>query len=323
MTSLKPDVWPPLPWFRSDHPLQRHDAYHVGIRTGLCGSITTFSSWNAQMIVMMDGTGNQQGPQIVAAFLGYIIGFFCAVSSFIVGTHVSTWLTRRKNPDIADEDDEELGLNTVQSMDHGEDFLRRRQMSPSPPNRNNVVPQVISSENHVCHRWCARFLNGRIPFVLLVVLLVAYGIGGFAYGDPFYRTMFLTSIFSPPGALLRWELSKWNTRLTDQRWRRMYWLPWGTFLANVVGSCVCIALLALETRYFEDAENNVGAISLVTALRAGFAGSLSTVSAMVKEMFELNSKFPHHAKAYHYAILTTMSSIVLSLCLYSPIVRAN
>jgi fluoride ion exporter CrcB/FEX len=104
----------------------------------------------------------------------------------------------------------------------------------------------------------------------------------------------------------------------------MSWLLWGTFAANLIGSCVCMALLAVKTRYFDDPENNIGAISLIAALRSGFAGSLSTVSAMVlKEMFELNSKFPHHAKAYHYATLTTVSSIVLCLCLYSPIVRAN
>jgi fluoride ion exporter CrcB/FEX len=326
VTSLKPDVWPPLPWFRYDHPLQQHDAYHVGIRTGLCGSITTFSSWNAQMIVMMDGTGTQLGSQIVAALFGYVIGFFCAVSSFMVGTHVSTWLTRWKNPEIAHEDDEELRLNTVESIDHGEGSLRRRHVStlgPTPPQRIIVFPQFLSSENQFCHRWRALFCSGRIPFVILVVLLATYAIGGLANDDTFYRTMFFTSIFTPPGALLRWELYKWNSRISSQRSRRMKWLPWGTFVANVLGSCVCILLLALQIRYFDDSVNNIWAISLLTALRAGFAGSLSTVSTMVKEMYELNSKFPYHAKAYHYATLTVVSSIVLGLCLYSPIVRSH
>jgi fluoride ion exporter CrcB/FEX len=313
ITSPKPGVWPSLPWFRFDHPLQQHDAYHVGIRTGLCGSIITFSSWNSQMVVMMDGTDTQLGPQIVAALFGYVIGFFCAVSSFMVGTHLSTWLTRMRNPDIAREDDEELRLNTVESINHEEESLRRRHMTttgPTPPQRIIVFPQFMSSENRLCHRWRALLYSGRMPFVILVFLLTAYAIGGFAKNDMFCRTMFFTSIFIPPGALLRSELYKWNSRISNQRSRRMNWLPWGTFTANILGSCVSLLLLALQTRVFDDAVNNICAISLITALCTGFAESLSTVSTMVKEMFELNSKFPYHAKAYHYATLTVVSSII-------------
>jgi fluoride ion exporter CrcB/FEX len=325
VTSIKPGVWPPLPWLRHDHPLQQHDAYHVGIRTGLCGSITTFSSWNAQMIVMMDGTGTQLGSQIVPALFGYAIGFCCSVSSFLLGTHVSIWLNRLKNPEIAHEDDEELRLNTVESINHEEDSLRRRHMSamePTPPQRIVVFPQFLSSENRFCRHFRAFFCSGRMPFVILIVLLATYAIGGFAKDDTFLQTMFFSSIFTPPGALLRWELYKWNTRISSQRSRRMNWLPWGTFVANTLGACLSILLVALQIRYNDDAVNNIWAVSLLTALRTGFCGSLSTVSTMVKEMFELNSKFPYHAKAYHYATLTVVSSMVLGLCLYSPIVRS-
>ena len=33
--------WPPIPWLRSDHPLQNHDSLHVAMKTGMCGSLTT------------------------------------------------------------------------------------------------------------------------------------------------------------------------------------------------------------------------------------------------------------------------------------------
>lgn len=331
VTSLKPDVWPPLPWLGQDNPLQRFDAYHVGIRTGLCGTITTFSSWNSQMIVMMDGTLTELGPQVVTALFGYLIGFFCALASFLVGTHVSAWLTRWRNPDIAEEDDEELRLNTARSIDHGDDYehhqssatetVRSRHLSStrfsSPQGRIIIFPLFLISRFSCCFR---RFCNGRAPFVLLAILLTGYGVAGFSYDNSFYRTLFWTSVFTPPGALLRWELTKWGARVSDQRWRRLNWFPLGTFVANVLGSCVCIVLLAIEARYFLD---NAQEVAFLTALRVGFTGSLSTVSTMVKEMCELQSKFPYHAKAYHYASLTVVTCIGLCLLLYSPIVRSK
>jgi fluoride ion exporter CrcB/FEX len=42
-----------IPWFHKNHALQKDDVFHVMISTGLCGSLTTFASWNTQMIVMM------------------------------------------------------------------------------------------------------------------------------------------------------------------------------------------------------------------------------------------------------------------------------
>ena len=35
-----------------DHPLQKANAFHVGIRTGFCGSLTTFASWCAALCTM-------------------------------------------------------------------------------------------------------------------------------------------------------------------------------------------------------------------------------------------------------------------------------
>lgn len=45
-----------IPWLRKDHPLQKDDVYHVMISTGFCGSLTTFASWNSQMVAMMVGS---------------------------------------------------------------------------------------------------------------------------------------------------------------------------------------------------------------------------------------------------------------------------
>ena len=327
MTSLQPDLWPPLPWFRSDHPLQQHDAYHVAIRTGLCGCITTFASWNAQMVVMMDGTATQLGSQVVSALFGYVVGFFCAIASFLVGTHVSTWLTRWRNPDIAHEDDEVARFNSVARMEHDGEYSHDQShdatsLSRIPPASVIVMPTLFGAHRSWRGSLCCK--GHLLPFVLVTCLLLAYGVAGFVMGNPLYRTLFYSSLFTPPGALLRWEMSKWNTRFAENQWRRFRWLPIGTFVANISASVVSILLLAIETRYlFDDEKKGLRAISIITALRTGFAGSLSTVSTMVKEMFELNAEFPRHAKAYHYALLTVSVAVVLSMSVYSPIVRSG
>jgi fluoride ion exporter CrcB/FEX len=49
----------PLPWLPKDHPLQLHRALHTGLGVGFCGCLTTFSSWNTQMVTMMVRTNRQ------------------------------------------------------------------------------------------------------------------------------------------------------------------------------------------------------------------------------------------------------------------------
>ena len=44
-----------IPWFRKDNPIQRDDMLHSAFTFGFCGSLTTFASWNSQMVVMMVG----------------------------------------------------------------------------------------------------------------------------------------------------------------------------------------------------------------------------------------------------------------------------
>ena len=34
----------PLVWFRPDHPLQQHDAFHTALKVGFCGCLTTCKS---------------------------------------------------------------------------------------------------------------------------------------------------------------------------------------------------------------------------------------------------------------------------------------
>ena len=94
----------PIAWLGPNHFFQRWDVIHLAIRTGFCGSLTTLSSWNADMVVMMYGAG-QTHSQVARAIIGYIIGMETALGSFAFGSKVAIWIHRYVNPDLAKEAD--------------------------------------------------------------------------------------------------------------------------------------------------------------------------------------------------------------------------
>mmetsp|Transcript_30388 Transcript_30388/g.45858 ORF Transcript_30388/g.45858 Transcript_30388/m.45858 type:complete len:110 (-) Transcript_30388:984-1313(-) len=79
MTTLSSD-WPAVPWLKSTHPVQGMTHVHVSLKTGL--SLTKKTSWNSQMVVMMNGSGTELGSQVVRALFGYMIGLHCDVEGF-------------------------------------------------------------------------------------------------------------------------------------------------------------------------------------------------------------------------------------------------
>jgi fluoride ion exporter CrcB/FEX len=53
ITPLDPEIGLQFPWYVIDHPLQQDDVLHAAFSVGFCGSLTTFASWNSQMVVML------------------------------------------------------------------------------------------------------------------------------------------------------------------------------------------------------------------------------------------------------------------------------
>jgi fluoride ion exporter CrcB/FEX len=108
---------------------QQWTVTHVGMRTGFCGALTTFASWNTQMVVMIcGGSATEIGSsQWVSAFWGYLVGLFVALESFVLGKSVAFALSRRFNPQEAKEadlimDKREMGVMVDRELP---DFERR------------------------------------------------------------------------------------------------------------------------------------------------------------------------------------------------------
>jgi fluoride ion exporter CrcB/FEX len=321
----------PLPWFRVDHHLQRHTALHVGFKLGFCGCLTsctliiigvrwcwvchllllkvTFhvfeyiyiyihhavSSWNTQMVVMMDGTNTDFGPQVATALFGYLIGGTTAVSSFIFGRHVFEWLRSQHTPSEA----------------------------PSVENGNTAESEIQSLQAD-CSADGQRYRCGMNLVWTKYSLIVAVAglFGAFAFGDAvegilFYRQMWMAMVLSPFGAILRWRLSELNTR--ELRWTGVEWFLWGTFLANIVAVVISILTEALVSQVDADDESFDWVKPAMGAVAVGFAGSLSTVSTMVAEMFFRDTP----GQAHIYWLSTILCSMLISLAIYCPIVRAS
>eukprot|EP00878_Enallax_costatus_P033913 GHUV01037496.1.p1 GENE.GHUV01037496.1~~GHUV01037496.1.p1 ORF type:complete len:488 (+),score=100.34 GHUV01037496.1:242-1705(+) len=91
----------PLAMAPVNSPLQAHLPFQVGLRTGLCGSLTTFASWNLQMVIMLVGGRPIQtvdGPQWVDGIAGLIVGTLCAMAALVAGQHMALMLYHKLNP---------------------------------------------------------------------------------------------------------------------------------------------------------------------------------------------------------------------------------
>jgi fluoride ion exporter CrcB/FEX len=278
--------WPVLPWLKHDHPLQYEDGLHLGLRTALCGTITTFSSWNAQMVLMMDGTGTYLGSQVVAALFGYVLGMQVSISCFRAGRTLAAWCHLKVNPHIFEVD--------VLPIDYAESEDSEHQLS----GRLRLNSRVISS------------------FIALA-LFVLYILGDFYWGIKYYRQLWISCLLGPFGTLLRWKLSTLNGKLRLDNWK---WFPIGTFSSNFIGSIVSSSINAIFTASLVNGYSLTH--DILAGMVLGFAGCLSTVSSMVKEVTEITEKNPHFdKKAFVYSYGTLVSCSLIGLLVYCPIVR--
>jgi CrcB protein len=94
-----------IAWVGPFHSFQTMTVLHTAFKTGFCGSLTTFSSWNAEMVVMLFHTDTTRTSQVFSALLGYIIGMETALGSFVCGKSVARRLHRMVNPILAAEAD--------------------------------------------------------------------------------------------------------------------------------------------------------------------------------------------------------------------------
>jgi fluoride ion exporter CrcB/FEX len=126
-----------------------------------------------------------------------------------------------------------------------------------------------------------------------------------------FQTFSFSVLFAQFGTLLRWTLSRYNGSITAERWK---WLPIGTFAANMLA---CILSSGLAAANLIIPPSFPLAHVFISALKSGFAGSLSTVSTFVVESAALLQSLPQHALGYYYSVGTIVSAALLGIICYA------
>jgi fluoride ion exporter CrcB/FEX len=238
------------------------------------------------MVEMMDGTDTIYHPQVGAAIFGYVIGVACAICCYISGIHA---------------------------------FQCLKQFYPSPQPFVESVGRIDSYEQEqekIITSTASLKIWGCALLLVCTGLVSTFIFMDIIDGSLMYRELWLSSLMSPFGALLRWLLSTLNTRPTCGK--KIRWFPWGTFIANFAASMICIFGTAMKTYVVDPQElSSVWVLPVLVALVSGFAGSLSTTSALVHEITNMDTLY----KSYSYAVATIICSMLVSLLIYIPIAR--
>lgn len=340
---------PPLPWLSTSHPLQNHVVIHASLRTAFCGSLTTFASWNTQMVIMMVGAGNSRNThthtQIVSAILGYILGLLSSIASFLFGRYTAIWLhynIHKNNTNTTNSiNDFENTIHNRMEQEHSFDSITstndnnydncEHHASLTDSTSHNLPQQYPSIQTQTTGNTTTSTIRNKAslssylqsifqfiinildiifhryysPFLISTILLILYFIADYALHIPFYKTMWVTSLSSPPGTILRWKLSSWFNdnppslllSCTQHHCRRRddwKWIPFGTLFANIIASLISITCSGIRTHFSISYNSHLIVFLLLSAIQTGFAGNLSTVSTFVKEIVQL-------AQLYQYS----------------------
>jgi len=266
----------------------------LGMRTGLCGSLTTFSSWNQSMVkfVIVDKDGWN-------AVVGYIVGLMVALLCLQFGQLTALYVQQRHN------------TATKKCL-----FL---------------LP--LSQKANSCIAFCGRHvwetrIAASLVFVVALVVEAWYAANlqcgspndrhGCDEDDGGDRDLMFGLFFSAFGVAMRWQLGRFNARCPS--------FPIGTFTANMVGAAVIGAIYGVRD---DPVKDSYWASVQITSIALGFCGALSTVSTFVSEVNDRLRPIAVKGKAaptctlagFVYAISTLLGGFVVGLAAYGLEVR--
>ena len=241
---------------------------HLGLRTGFCGSLTTWASWNevaTERIVTGDWA---------RGLMTYLFGAELAACSTMLGSSLAAALWRYHDGTQTASAAEQPSAECTVDDAIGE---------PAPPPLLSKPIMRFCSED-VCTALVAAGVTGAM-------------VAGIAASPSMLsRELCLSALLGPAGVLLRWQLSRLNGS-----WHRAPWLSLGTLTANTLG---CIVAAAASTAISRGRMSAYWSSVVGAALSSGLAGGLSTVSTVASEAAMLLRSPSTALKGYAYLALT-------------------
>ncbi|KAF9180305.1 hypothetical protein BGZ51_006305 [Haplosporangium sp. Z 767] len=210
---------------------------YVGLTSGLCGSITTFSSWSISLFIeLINPYKLPRHPlqNILSALTELIVTLALSISGLELGRHFGEALLPPTE-------------NSVQPTTTIAPQLQQKLSIPAiqlPPPHWTILDGAILGFG-----------------MALWMGVIAASITMPMASQTSWRHVVLATCFAPPGAILRWFLSRFNPRLKQ--------FPVGTFIANVAGSALLAGIVCLQH------SKNAGGVSplacqVLSALQDGF-----------------------------------------------------
>ncbi|KAJ2804002.1 hypothetical protein H4R20_002676 [Coemansia guatemalensis] len=259
-------------------------ALNLGVTTGLCGSITTFSSWQLLVFTQFFNTDRHShtrfknflgGMSVLASTLACSMGALCLGQ--MIGCEVRLL----------------YGVH-----------LRRTKPEPDPLFRIDTT--LLGGRPSSTRRgWIGWDEWRKVDLALGIVCIVAIAASVIVIAlARSTRGVSIALLFGCVGTLLRWRLASLNR--TSKRVERMLPrfmadLPLGTFVANVIGSAVLAIIHVLQTGAV--IRPSTASCYVLTAVADGFCGCLTTVSTFAAELSVLESR-----RSMVYAIVSIVAT---------------
>jgi fluoride ion exporter CrcB/FEX len=298
------------------HGLQAHAALHVGLRTGFCGSLTTFASWHLQAVGMMVGdarpTGAARGGW-VAAFASLLLGWLAALAAHAGGQHAAAALWQGHA--AADG-----GRGRGSSGGGGGATAEPGTAAPLPLDKPTyggedgavaaleaaAEVRVEAAPEEARPRDASRLAADALAAAALVTL-TAVSVARLASGpERDDGRVWASLLMAPPGALLRLRLGALNGG-------RAGWLPAGTLAANLLACAIDFGVAAVLVRAGEGL--SPGRAAALAGVIGGFGGCLSTVSTVAVEARKLLAARRGGAAAA-YLFGSSAAAVALGLLIY-------
>jgi len=252
----------------------------LGLRDGFCGALSTFSSWSSSMVNLL------RNGQVSDAVVGYVIGIQLPIVAYRFGQNMAVYLFiwRSRRETRKDERRGGYGIRLPQADDDeesDEDEMDSPNTSADSTPEESEMPSV-------------RAIATAIFMLLVVTQLTSLSF----FRDPTQHQIALALFFSPLGVLTRWRISRYNRLIAG--------FPIGTFISNMLGCALSGSLGQLLAGNPGPRERIV-----LQSLIRGFAGSLSSVSALVVEVLAGTDPLLFRFDGFTYASCTIFWGAVI------------